>query len=291
MPLIMFLNLKGGVAKTTNAVAVAECFASRGKKVLLVDADHQAMAGELLLGSERLAYTEKNRQTLHDLLSFMLNDEFQPDTIHEYIAKEASNIVEIRERLDSIPCSHRIDEFTTNMAKAKRGYQSNEEFLRRLNRLRNNFAQWCNRHYDYTLIDCPPTFVIQILFFLGCADYFIIPSIPDRLSVRGSLYLLERLRLRGYKRIQCLGTLWAMVRRQVATHLKIIEHEEKRTGEYAGMPKPFLTYIPNMSAIADAMDDWREYPSFHAKYQRKPSRFYHQLCEEIEERIQAMKRT
>ncbi|RJP19976.1 MAG: ParA family protein [Candidatus Omnitrophota bacterium] len=289
MPLIMFLNLKGGVAKTTNTVAVSECFAAGGKRILMVDADHQSMAGELMLGEPRLGTAEKNRQTLHDLLSFMLNDEFQSEIIEEYITRGGSNIIDVRERLDCIPCSHRIDEFSTNMAKAKRGFQSNDEFLRRLNRVRHHFAQWCNRHYDYTLIDCPPTFVIQVLFFLGCADYFIIPSIPDRLSVRGSIYLLERLRLRGFKRIQCLGTLWTMVRRQVSTHLKIIEHEERQSGEYARMPKPFRTYIPNMSAIADAMDIWQEYPTFQAKYQYKPSHLFEQLCEEIEARIQAVR--
>ncbi len=285
MPLIMFLNLKGGVAKTSNAVAVSECLASFGKQVLMVDADHQTMASELLLGDKRMAKAESRRQTLHDLLSFMLNDEFNPISIEDYIQKNASNIKPVQENLDCISCSHRIDEFSTNMAKAKQGYQSNEEFLRRLNRLRNTFARWCNDHYEYTIIDCPPTFVIQVLFLLGCAEFFIIPTIPDRLSVRGSLYLLERLRLRGYKKIKCLGTLWTMVRRQVSTHLKIIELEEKQSGEYAKMPKPFRTIIPNMSAIADAMELQQEYTSFHAKYQYKPSRLYEQLCEEIEERI------
>ena len=34
MSLMLFVNLKGGVAKTTNAVAVAECLADLGKRVL-----------------------------------------------------------------------------------------------------------------------------------------------------------------------------------------------------------------------------------------------------------------
>ena len=51
MPIIMFSNLKGGVAKTTNAVAVAECLAWRGHKTLVIDADHQCTASELLFAS------------------------------------------------------------------------------------------------------------------------------------------------------------------------------------------------------------------------------------------------
>ncbi len=38
-----FLNLKGGLAKTTKAVAVAECLADSGYRTLLIDADHQCM--------------------------------------------------------------------------------------------------------------------------------------------------------------------------------------------------------------------------------------------------------
>jgi chromosome partitioning protein len=46
------------VAKTTNAVAVAECLADSGCRTLLMDADHQCMSGELLLGEDRLLKCE-----------------------------------------------------------------------------------------------------------------------------------------------------------------------------------------------------------------------------------------
>jgi len=52
------LNLKGGVAKTTNTVAIAECLADQGKKVLVIDADHQCTASELLLGEDLLGRCE-----------------------------------------------------------------------------------------------------------------------------------------------------------------------------------------------------------------------------------------
>ena len=43
MPIVLLVNLKGGVAKTTNAVAIAECLASEGHRTLLIDADHQRL--------------------------------------------------------------------------------------------------------------------------------------------------------------------------------------------------------------------------------------------------------
>jgi len=93
MAIILFLNLKGGVAKTTNAVAVAECLAySMEKQVLVIDADHQCTAGELLLGETRLLRSERRKTTLHDMLAAMLDDEFEAEHVANYIETDASDI-------------------------------------------------------------------------------------------------------------------------------------------------------------------------------------------------------
>ncbi len=93
MAVLLFVNLKGGVAKTTNAVAVAECLAAEmEKRVLVIDADHQCTAGDLLLGEDRLLQCEKRRVTLHDLLAAMLDDDFKTPHVANYIVNSASNI-------------------------------------------------------------------------------------------------------------------------------------------------------------------------------------------------------
>ena len=48
----VFLNVKGGVAKTTSAINITKGFANSGKRVLLVDLDGQSSASSILLGSE-----------------------------------------------------------------------------------------------------------------------------------------------------------------------------------------------------------------------------------------------
>jgi hypothetical protein len=67
MSIVMLVNLKGGVAKTTTAVAVAECLASDNYRVLLIDADHQCMAGELLLGEGGQVKAEQSKRNLFNL--------------------------------------------------------------------------------------------------------------------------------------------------------------------------------------------------------------------------------
>ena len=135
MSVVMFTNLKGGVAKTTNAVAVAECLASRGHRTLMIDADHQCTASELLLGETEMLRADKHRRTLHDLLKEMLDPEFNSAQLPTFVIEKASNIGGGLETLSIIPCSIRIDEFQTNYAKGKGGFKTNDEFLKMFGRM------------------------------------------------------------------------------------------------------------------------------------------------------------
>ncbi len=281
MAILMMLNLKGGVAKTTNCVAIAECLADQGHRVLVIDADHQCMASELLLGEERLFKLEHQRKTFHDMLANMLDDDFSPEGLPHYIVEQASNIGGGMPRLDVIPCSIRIDDFQTNMTKARRGHHTNDEFLVMLDRKRRTFQRFLKYHYDTVLIDCPPSLAVQVRYLLRVADAYIIPCIPDRLSVRGSLWLADRLRRAGYTRVEGLGTLWSLYRQQNAMHKHTIERAAAGADEFVAMPKPFTTVIPNATAIAHATDPDFEPATFGAKYSPAFAKLYRELSAEI----------
>jgi chromosome partitioning protein len=285
MSILLFVNLKGGVAKTTNAVAVAEGLAESGYRVLLIDADHQCSSGELLLGEARLLKLDHRKKTLHDLLAAMLDDEFSAEQIPYYVMGNVSDIGGGLERLSVIPCSIRIDDFSTNMAKAKRGYHSNDEFLAIFRRRREMLRRWLNSNFNFTIVDCPPSIALQVKVFLTVGDGFIIPSIPDRLSVRGASYLLDRIRRSGAK-VRGLGTLWSLYREQNKLHRKVVEHAAKRVEPYNVLPQPFETVIPNATAITDATEPDRKPKSFHAKYTPRFAELYRSLCEEIIQRSQ-----
>lgn len=283
MPILLFTNLKGGVAKTTSAVAVAECLASEGYRTLVIDADHQCMAGELLLGEDRLLRCEQSKSTLHDLLAEMLDDDFRAEQLPGYVIEKVSNIDGGLEKLSVLPCSIRIDDFQTNMAKAKRGYRSNDEFQRVYDRRKNLLRRWLSANYDFTIIDCPPSMPVQVKALLNVADTYIVPTVPDRLSVRGSLWLLDRVRRSGIK-TPALGTLWSMVRVQTAMHVRVIEHTQRGEKPFDRLPNPFKTQIPNASAIAEATEPGKSPRSFSAKYTPAFAKLFHNLCEEIVQR-------
>jgi chromosome partitioning protein len=285
MSILLFVNLKGGVAKTTNAVAVAECLADSGHRTLLIDADHQCMSGELLLGESRLLNCERRKITLHDLLAAMIDDEFGPEQLPAYVVPKASDIDGGLSKLSVIPCSIRIDDFQTNMAKARHGFKSTDEFNAIFQRRRGMLRKWLRTNYDFTIVDCPPSIALQVRVFLTIADTFIVPAIPDRLSVRGSLWLLDRIRRLGMK-LEGLGTLWSLYREQNAMHRKIVEVVAKGIDPYKPLPRPFATVIPNASAIAMASEPNRKPRSFAAKYSTPFARLYQDLCEEIVKRSQ-----
>jgi chromosome partitioning protein len=280
MPILLLVNLKGGVAKTTNAVAIAECLAASGLRTLLIDADHQCMAGELLLGENRLLRCERTRTTLHDLLAAMLDDEFNADQVGRYVIGSASNIGSGLRTLSVLPCSVRIDDFSTNMAKARRGYNSTEEFLQMFARRRQQVQRWLAANYDFTIVDCPPSLALQVRAFLTIGDSFIVPSVPDRLSVRGSFYLLDRIAKHGFK-ISPVGTLWSLYREQNHVHRAVVQKARQRAEPLDRLPLPFETVIPNATAIADSAEPDKKPRSFSAKYTSPFAKLYERLCDEI----------
>lgn len=286
MPILPILNLKGGVAKTVTTVAIAECFAAHGHRVLIVDADHQCMAGELVLGEKRQLQCEGQRKTFYDLLVRMLDDEFEPESFPKFVTPNVSNIAGGLEKLSVLPCSIRIDDIQTNVAKAKQGFKTNDEFQRLWGRRREQMKSWLNRNYDFVLIDCPPSLAPQVRFILTIADSFIVPTVPDRLSVRGSLYLLSRLATLGY-RVEGLGTLWSLYREQNNMHKAIVAASAKGDSRLAGLPKPFETIIPNATKIAEATDATSTNPaSFPMKYTYPFAKLFESVCEEIAKRAE-----
>lgn len=280
MPTIMFCNLKGGVAKTTNAVAVAECLANAGKPTLLIDADHQCTASEFLLGERGLEQAERQTRTLHDLMASMLRPDFDPNFSH-YVQQDVSNIGGGLADLSILPCSLRIDDFQTNMARGGRGFATWDEYRKMFYSHRRKLNKWLKEEFAYVIIDCPPSIAIQVRLLLGIADYYIIPCVPNRLSIRGAISLQDRLRRANLRRARCLGTIWSMRRGNDAKHGSVVDSNADGI-----VPRPFETVVPMSAGIAHAWEDLETIPStFKQKYGHQFARVYESLTHEIIERI------
>jgi len=202
--------MKGGVGKTTLSVNISYILGRfHAKKVLLVDIDPQFNATQYLVDQNSILNHFTNKKTVFDILMPSKESEIslsssrkkaksQPANLDDYIikAKKFTN----KGYLDLIPSSLRLINFETN----KRGVE---------NLLKKFLVEKCG-HYDYIIIDCPPTLSLLTLSAYLASEYYLIPIKPDYLSSLG-LPLLERgleeyEELHGHS-LKNLGVVFTMV--------------------------------------------------------------------------------
>lgn len=184
MVVISFVNMKGGVGKTTLAVNMADFLTKRySKKVLLIDVDPQFNATQCLLqGKDYVSHIENGGTTIIDIFNYKKSATVSVvDGISE---KEATPYESIQPYVtnrgfDLIPSQ--LDLFRFEMAPG----QGTENRLKNyLNHIR------ATKEYDICIIDCPPTPSVWMTSALIASDYYLIPSKPDPISMTG-LDLLE----------------------------------------------------------------------------------------------------
>ena len=179
-----FVNMKGGVGKTTLAVNVADFLAKRNsKRVLLIDVDPQFNATQCLLkGKDYVNYIQKGGTTIIDIFNYTKNASVSVvDGTSEKESKAYDSIVPYNtgRGFDLIPSQ--LDLFRFEMAPG----QGTE------NRLKNYLNHIKEQdEYDICIIDCPPTPSVWMTSALIASDYYLIPSKPDPISMTG-LDLLE----------------------------------------------------------------------------------------------------
>jgi chromosome partitioning protein len=270
---IMFISLKGGVSKTTTAVAVAEALASNGHRTLVIDADHQQGSSFSLLGQARLDDQEKRGRTLPDLIRETVKAGFSTSQMGDYIVTHASSIGPGLEHLSVLPCSLRIEDLLSNIKKAnpsdpedkKRMQDTNATWRFLCDRRVPQLRDWLKVNYDFVIIDCPPAIAIQVRLLMMVADAYVVPSIPDQLSVRGARYLRSRVSSIQIK-IAELGALWSMVR-QITSHLDTIKYYQ--TQGIRELPQVFETQIPHANTMSHSdslLHELERHKTFKEKY-------------------------
>lgn len=217
--IISFINLKGGVGKTTSAVNVAATLAKRtiksGEKsakpasVLLIDLDPQSNASLTLLKKEEYKEIDSSNKTLFQLFNYEISRDDGEDTF------DLGNIriTPIKGlNLDLLPSSLKLIDIQDKLIDYHRYYLSATDILyNALNKLKNPEG----KAYTHIVVDCPPSLGLITLNGLSLSRYFIVPTLLDAYSHWGLDKIVECVnRLRRCKascEVELLGVLYSRV--------------------------------------------------------------------------------
>lgn len=241
MVTISFINMKGGVGKTTSVVEIGTILVkTHKKKVLIIDLDPQTNASFSLLGLSEWEKIKDNA-TIADVLgmnkSYSSRDE-------EYDINDAiiKNVCKIK-GLDLIPSHIELTFLDLDLS----GQPGRENIL--ASQLNN-----CEEEYDYILIDCPPNLTIAPQNALVVSDYIIVPVTPEFYAAIGLPLLINRVnqlkkRLPGCN-VDILGVIFTQVRK-TSDHRHHIDEIRKACNNELKI-KDFHTIIPFTTRISEA---------------------------------------
>jgi chromosome partitioning protein len=277
---ISMINLKGGVAKTTTTVALAQMLDSEfSKRVLVVDLDPQTNATVMLIGDKKWRELNEAGHTVAQVFRDAMSGEKKFD-LGASIQKRVGAVSDSR-RVDLLCSSLDLIDIQDNLAKMDPGRfhaSSPIEVLRRALRLTLE-----DDKYDFVLIDCPPSLGLVTLNGLRISDYYIIPTIPDFLSTYGIPQIIKRIGdfsdAAGYT-IDPLGILATKYRAQSPVHnqqLKVLQQSKDA---------PLLkTIIPENSEIAGAAE-YKQVGTLRQKWgYRGQFDIYRALAKEVLDRV------
>jgi chromosome partitioning protein len=165
MRVIACANHKGGCGKTTTAINLSACLATRNQKVLLIDFDPQA----------------------HSTMGLDLKPSSLEKTVYDVIKPHGNGLLGMEQVIISV--ENNFDLAPSNAALAA----VEQEFSGAMGRERKllDAIEGMNRHYDYILVDCPPSIGHLCFNALRACNEAIIPIDLSLFSLRGVSKLME----------------------------------------------------------------------------------------------------
>jgi chromosome partitioning protein len=256
--IISLVNQKGGVGKTTSAVNLAAYLAQAGKFVLLVDLDPQGNASSGMgIDIRRL----------------------QRSLYHAIVAGENPSKVIQKTKIvghDILPSSQDLAGANIELV-----HLDNREF-----RLYDVLRQ-VRTHYDYIIIDSPPSLGLLTINGLVASDEVIIPIQTEYYALEGLSQLLQTIELVRQNlqpNLKIMGALLTMFDRRVRLSRQVVREVRDH------FPGPvFESIVPRSVRLAEA-------PSFgksilHFDSFSKGARAYKNLAREVIEKDKSERRS
>ena len=191
--IIIILNFKGGVGKTTCAVNTGIGLVNKGKRVLLVDTDPQ---GSLTVS----LFSEDKNKFKHNLYTNMAKT-IKGDLCNVWLNHEG--IISHREGVDVMPSHIDLSGLENTLGEIDDGKTV-------LKRLLDQFKDF----YDYIIVDCMPSLGMLTLNSLVAGDSVIIPLQPSYLAIKGLEQLIrtvQNVKVRLNPELRIKGLLFVMV--------------------------------------------------------------------------------
>ncbi len=215
-------NQKGGVGKTTTAINLATALAAAGKKILIIDMDPQGNASTGL-GIGR----SKRSVTSYDVI-------LEGKSLSEAILNTSIPNLEI------VPSAVSLSGAEVELVTAEK----------RESRLLTALSEFKGVHYDYILIDCPPSLGFLTLNALVAADAVLVPLQCEFYALEGLGHLLktiDRVQKNFNQTLSIQGVVLTMFDKRNKLSDQVADDVRDHFGD-----KVFNTVIPRNVRISEA---------------------------------------
>ncbi|GEM_PF-1703867 len=250
--IISFINLKGGVGKTSTAINIADAFSRDGHKVLVIDMDPQFNATQALLNHQFRHHKKEIEPKLLDETLMELREKYEEVVVanadqeeyeqgddwnqDENYKKEISSQL-IYNRLKSggitvrtlftyegvvVPLQNPslVYNIKNNLDLIPGDLDLFESLYGDTSGKHNVLEDHFEAHdfrgiYDYIIIDCPPNWTILTQASLFASDYYIIPSKVDLFSSVGIGLLENLVKSTFYEKKSGIFKMYNMYRRDL----------------------------------------------------------------------------
>ena len=260
MPVITFLNQKGGVGKSSCTHHLSGTLAKMGRRVLLVDADPQSSLTQGFWGP----VATRQLDPASTIASILRGDRPHP---HQVIHPTGLA------RVDLVPGSRSASSFNTpdpHLADPE-----SQGSIR-------DFLEECSDGYDDILCDCPPNLHLCSWSALAASDYLVVPLQPEDYGAQGIADVLEslaRVQDAGYP-VRLLGYLITMVSPRRTLHQL---YEEQLRALYGDLV--FAARVPEAPEFPEAISRRQTISEYKPK--GAPARAIGAIADELLARISA----